>query len=180
MPGVPPPPPPGSARHHHAQWRRKITLYSFYTVTKTSCEEKYIKLMVTITTKWTTYYLSPLTLEHKKTIIYMPMEIQAITCDRHKNVCQNLLLEKLILCYFLQHWQYKSNNISYYKLEKKCLNTTSDGCKKLYFYQYIYLYFQYNMTPGWWEKFVGSGCPVDTNKFFVICTNSLGSCYGST
>jgi len=36
------------------------------------------------------------------------------------------------------------------------------------------------MTPGWWEKFVGSGCALDTNKFFVICTNSLGSCYGST
>ncbi|XP_063425088.1 uncharacterized protein LOC134708466 [Mytilus trossulus] len=37
-----------------------------------------------------------------------------------------------------------------------------------------------NMSPGWWEKFVGSGCALDTNKFFVICTNSLGSCYGST
>ncbi|XP_052092585.1 uncharacterized protein LOC127729026 [Mytilus californianus] len=37
-----------------------------------------------------------------------------------------------------------------------------------------------NMSPGWWEKFVGSGCALDTNKFFIICTNSLGSCYGST
>eukprot|EP00123_Amoebidium_parasiticum_P015442 comp22974_c0_seq1/m.36531 comp22974_c0_seq1/g.36531 ORF comp22974_c0_seq1/g.36531 comp22974_c0_seq1/m.36531 type:complete len:446 (-) comp22974_c0_seq1:960-2297(-) len=35
-------------------------------------------------------------------------------------------------------------------------------------------------TEGWWEKFVGPGKVIDTNKFFVICANSLGSCYGST
>lgn len=37
-----------------------------------------------------------------------------------------------------------------------------------------------NPQPGWWEKFIGPGEPVDTDKFFVICTNTLGSCYGST
>ncbi|XP_038046276.1 serine O-succinyltransferase-like [Patiria miniata] len=35
-------------------------------------------------------------------------------------------------------------------------------------------------TPGWWEKFVGPGCAIDTEKFFVICTNALGGCYGSS
>lgn len=39
---------------------------------------------------------------------------------------------------------------------------------------------QDNTSPGWWEKFVGPGCAVDTNEFFVICTNNLGGCYGST
>ncbi|XP_060076850.1 uncharacterized protein LOC132556455 [Ylistrum balloti] len=39
---------------------------------------------------------------------------------------------------------------------------------------------QDNMLPGWWEKFVGSGCAVDTDKYFVICMNNIGSCYGST
>ncbi|SMQ49173.1 unnamed protein product [Zymoseptoria tritici ST99CH_3D7] len=34
--------------------------------------------------------------------------------------------------------------------------------------------------PGWWEKFIGPGCPLDTDKYFVICTNVLGGCYGST
>lgn len=34
--------------------------------------------------------------------------------------------------------------------------------------------------PGWWEKFVGPGCAVDTSKFFVICSNNLGGCYGSS
>ncbi|XP_074654875.1 uncharacterized protein LOC141908652 [Tubulanus polymorphus] len=35
-------------------------------------------------------------------------------------------------------------------------------------------------APGWWEKFIGPGCAVDTNKFFVICANHLGGCYGSS
>eukprot|EP01134_Creolimax_fragrantissima_P006733 CFRG6733T1 len=34
--------------------------------------------------------------------------------------------------------------------------------------------------PGWWERFIGPGKALDTNKFFVVCTNVLGSCYGST
>jgi homoserine O-acetyltransferase len=37
-----------------------------------------------------------------------------------------------------------------------------------------------NPNPGWWEKFIGPGKAVDTNKFFVICANVLGGCYGST
>jgi homoserine O-acetyltransferase len=35
-------------------------------------------------------------------------------------------------------------------------------------------------TPGWWEEMIGSGLPIDTDRFFVICVNSLGSCFGST
>ena len=37
-----------------------------------------------------------------------------------------------------------------------------------------------NPKPGWWEKFIGPGKPLDTDNFFVICTNVIGSCYGST
>ena len=37
-----------------------------------------------------------------------------------------------------------------------------------------------NMSPGWWEDMIGSGLPIDIDKFFVICVNSLGSCFGST
>lgn len=39
---------------------------------------------------------------------------------------------------------------------------------------------QKNPKPGWWEKFIGPGAPLDTDKYFVICTNVLGGCYGST
>lgn len=34
--------------------------------------------------------------------------------------------------------------------------------------------------PGWWDNMVGPGKPVDTNRYFVICSNILGSCSGST
>lgn len=33
---------------------------------------------------------------------------------------------------------------------------------------------------GWWDNMVGPGKPVDTNRFFVIGINNLGSCFGST
>ena len=33
---------------------------------------------------------------------------------------------------------------------------------------------------GWWSKMVGPNKPIDTNKFFVICSNVLGGCSGST
>ncbi|MBS0555993.1 MAG: homoserine O-acetyltransferase [Proteobacteria bacterium] len=35
-------------------------------------------------------------------------------------------------------------------------------------------------SPGWWEEMLGPGKPIDTNRWFVVCVNSLGSCKGST
>lgn len=35
-------------------------------------------------------------------------------------------------------------------------------------------------SEGWWERMIGAGAPIDTNRFFVICINSLGSFFGST
>ena len=35
-------------------------------------------------------------------------------------------------------------------------------------------------STGWWEQMVGDSKPIDTTKYFVICINSLGSCFGST
>lgn len=34
--------------------------------------------------------------------------------------------------------------------------------------------------PGWWETVVGPGKPIDTDRFFVICSNVVGGCMGST
>lgn len=35
-------------------------------------------------------------------------------------------------------------------------------------------------STGWWEDMVGPGKPIDTRRYFVVCINSLGSCFGST
>ncbi len=34
--------------------------------------------------------------------------------------------------------------------------------------------------PGWWERMVGPGLPIDTDRFHVLCMNVLGGCMGST
>lgn len=34
--------------------------------------------------------------------------------------------------------------------------------------------------PGWWDAIVGPGKAIDTRRWFVICSNVLGSCYGTT
>ena len=33
---------------------------------------------------------------------------------------------------------------------------------------------------GWWDNMIGPGKPLDTNRFFVVGVNNLGSCFGST
>ncbi len=36
------------------------------------------------------------------------------------------------------------------------------------------------VKPGWWDGMIGDNKPIDTTKFFVICVNTIGSCFGST
>ncbi len=41
-------------------------------------------------------------------------------------------------------------------------------------------YSEKDPSPGWWDNMVGPGKGVDTDKYFVICSNIVGSCKGST
>src|SRR5210317_2159877 len=41
-------------------------------------------------------------------------------------------------------------------------------------------YSEDDQKPGWWEIMVGPGKGIDTDKYFVICPNIIGSCMGST
>lgn len=34
--------------------------------------------------------------------------------------------------------------------------------------------------PGWWDRFVGPGLPLDPDRLFIICTNVIGGCMGTT
>jgi len=44
----------------------------------------------------------------------------------------------------------------------------------------IYLKEDGSKSVGWWDNMVGPGKPLDTDRFFVIGVNNLGSCFGST
>lgn len=41
-------------------------------------------------------------------------------------------------------------------------------------------FWQPELHDGWWDAMVGPGKAIDTSRFFVICANYLGGCYGST
>jgi len=41
-------------------------------------------------------------------------------------------------------------------------------------------FYQDEVNKGWWDNMIGPGKPVDTNYYFVIGVNNLGSCFGST
>jgi len=41
-------------------------------------------------------------------------------------------------------------------------------------------YYAEDEKPGWWDNMIGPGKAIDTDRYFVICPNIIGSCYGST
>jgi homoserine O-acetyltransferase len=53
-------------------------------------------------------------------------------------------------------------------------------CHALTADQYVATRHPITGKPGWWDTMVGPGKPIDTERFFVICSNVLGGCMGST
>jgi homoserine O-acetyltransferase len=41
-------------------------------------------------------------------------------------------------------------------------------------------FWQEELHEGWWNSIIGPGKAIDTHKYFVVCANYLGGCYGST
>ena len=40
--------------------------------------------------------------------------------------------------------------------------------------------YEQDAKPGWWDQYIGPGKPIDSNRFFIVCVNNIGSCFGST
>jgi homoserine O-acetyltransferase len=41
-------------------------------------------------------------------------------------------------------------------------------------------YYEGDDKPGWWDNHIGPGKPMDTQRFFIVSLNNIGSCFGST
>ena len=37
-----------------------------------------------------------------------------------------------------------------------------------------------HVSPGWWDPLIGPGAPIDTDRWWVVCPNTLGGCQGTT
>ena len=41
-------------------------------------------------------------------------------------------------------------------------------------------FYEGDAKPGWWDQYIGPNKPIDSNRFFIVCVNNIGSCFGST
>ena len=41
-------------------------------------------------------------------------------------------------------------------------------------------FYEGETKPGWWDHYIGPNKPIDSNKFFIVSVNNIGSCFGST
>ena len=68
---------------------------------------------------------------------------------------------------------------TYGKLNKNCTNAILI-CHALSGNHHAAGFYKDDSKPGWWDQYIGPGKPIDSNRFFIVCVNNLGSCFGST
>ncbi len=108
-------------------------------------------------------------------------EIKQVMADEN----QNESIQKMIFSegLVLESGQKLSHlEIAYQTYGK--LSTTKDNailiCHALTGDQYVASVNPLSKKSGWWSRMVGPDLPIDTNKYFIICSNVLGSCMGTT
>ncbi len=77
----------------------------------------------------------------------------------------------------LDHWQVAYQ--TYGRLNAERSNAVLI-CHALTGDQHVHNIHPVTAKPGWWNAMVGPGRPIDTDRFFVICSNVLGGCLGTT
>ena len=65
-----------------------------------------------------------------------------------------------------------------------CLNTDKSNailiCHALSGHHHAAGFYEGDDKPGWWDDHIGPGKPMDSNRFFIVSLNNIGSCFGST
>jgi len=65
-----------------------------------------------------------------------------------------------------------------------CLNTDNSNailiCHALSGHHHAAGFYEGDDKPGWWDDYIGPGKPMDSNRFFIVSLNNIGSCFGST
>ena len=65
-----------------------------------------------------------------------------------------------------------------------CLNTDKSNailiCYALSGHHHAAGFYEGDDKPGWWDDYIGPGKPMDSNRFFIVSLNNIGSCFGST
>ena len=99
-----------------------------------------------------------------------------------KNSIKTIILGKKIPLFLDSGKQLKNFKIAYQTYGKlnKNKNNVILICHALSGDQFTAGINPFTKKPGWWSKAIGPNLPIDTNRFFVICSNILGGCFGST
>ena len=104
------------------------------------------------------------------------------------DISKNLELDCLIACFNNVTCKLDSDfTLNEFKIAYKTYGKLNDKknnavlvCHALTGDQYVTGINPISKKDGWWSKMVGPNKPIDTNKFFVICSNVLGGCSGTS